>query len=607
MEFVRQTLDAAAGEDIAFANKNGDPDAVHQEASRDSEGSRSLLAALECFAAKPELLGNWMAARAAARGLRRIFSTWDLRDADGWLVSAAAGYAGKGLFVEGNGTVRISRVIELVTLGQQTAAVRYVNLPSRGTYSVHVLASFPSNVSDNFYLSLEGQQGAESIRFSNTSVTLVSDGSVCNVNTKSPALYSLLVSPKGARLYINGLLHKSKRRAAAQCFDELVVKLLGEHGPDLSGVIHGIEVQHADGTVDSFFGDDRAQFVAQMQRLLVQKNVSETYHLLSGIDDGWLGELDESLLELLDTQVNGRGVQEWIFDQFLQRVPPPLASRWIATHQNTLPAPVLSVRGLTAEFMLSPNKRFALDSLVSRKGRERFLVLDDISFDVFPGDIVGIIGPNGAGKSTLLRAIAGLMPIQHGEIVLRAPHLLLSAGIGARNELTGRENIYLAGTFMGLSRAQINGMFEEIHEFSELGRAIDKPFKFYSDGMKGRLIFALATSVSPQLLMLDELLSAGDIKFQKKAADRMEQLLDRAKSVIVVTHSMPFVAQRCNKALLVSEGRLAAYGDPREVIAHYLKILHLGDSAGDSDFNPLNMNLQQQTAAAGFNGGASLS
>lgn len=604
MELVRQTEAATAVNFIACANKDGDRGVLPLGANLDCGPSESLLAALGNFAAKPEELGSWMAARAIEHGVSRIVSTWDVHGADYWIGDAAVGYCGKGLRIEGNGIVRTSRFIELVTLGQQTAAVRYVGLPPSGTYIVHLLASFPSNVGDNFYLSLEGPQDAESIRFSNTSVALVSDGAVCNINTKALALYTLQVTPEYARLYVNGLLQKSKRRPTVQCFEELVVKLIGEHGPDLCGFVHGIEIQHAIGKIDSFFGDDRAQFVVRLQELLVEKNVSETYHLLKGIDDDWLGELDNQLLELLDIQVSGRGVQEWIYDQILKRVSPPLALRWIETHQNRLPAPVLSVQGLTAEFMLSPNKRFALSSLLSRKGRERFLVLNDISFDVFPGDIVGIIGPNGAGKSTLLRAIAGLMPIQHGEIVLRAPHLLLSAGIGARNELTGRENIYLAGTFMGLSKTQIDGLFEEILEFSELGRAIDKPFKYYSDGMKGRLVFSLATSVSPQLLMLDELLSAGDIKFQKKAADRMEQLLDRAKSVIVVTHSMPFVAQRCNKALLVSGGRLAAYGDPKEVISHYLNILHLGESPSDSDFNPLDMSIQQQTTAGGFNLGA---
>jgi|GEM_PF-448705 len=523
-------------------------------------------------------------------GTTRLFSTWELPGADAWLANGA----GQGLRTEGNGIVRTGVSLELVTLGQQTAAVRYEGLPAGGSYVVHLLASFPSNVGDNFYLTLEGPEAAESIRFSNNGVALVADGAVFSGSAKPAKLYTLQVTPDRARLYVNGVLQKSKRRGFAQRFDTLVVKLIGEHGPDLAGFVHGLEIQHGTGLVGPLFGDDRALFVLRLRELLRQKDAGEVYHLIKGIDDDWLAELEQPLLELLDCQVSERGVQEWIYDQILGRVSPALASRWVASHRDQLPGPVLSVNKLSAEFMLTPNKRFALGSLLRGKGRERFLVLNDISFDVFPGDIVGIIGPNGAGKSTLLRAIAGLMPIHDGEIVLRAQHLLLSAGIGARNELTGRENIYLAGTFMGLSKGQIDALFDEIWEFSELGRAIDKPFKYYSDGMKGRLVFSLATSVSPQLLMLDELLSAGDIKFQKKAADRMEQLLDRAKAVIVVTHSMPFVAQRCNKALLVSGGRLAAYGDPKEVIAHYLNVLHLGEAPGDSDFNPLDMSIQQQ-------------
>lgn len=540
----------------------------------------------------PLTFGTWLTASSEVAGRRRLFSTWNLPVAADWLrLEDATGR--KVLRTEGDGVFRTSAQLELVTLGQQNAAIRYAALPEGGNYVVHLLASFPSNVGDNFYLQLEGPNCIEAVRFSNTSVTLVSDDAVSNVAGKAIKLYTLEVAPDRARLYVNGVLQMSQPRPA-QRFTDCVIKLIGEHGPDLSGFVHGFEVQHLDDKSKAIFGDDRALFLGRLQELLAERNAREVYHLLRGIDEDWVNELDGQLLSLLDAQVSERGVQEWIYDTILGRVAPESATQWVSSHRNRLPAPVLSVSHVTAQFMLSPNNRFALASILRRKGRERFLVLNDISFDVFPGDIVGIIGPNGAGKSTLLRAIAGLMPIQKGQIVLRAQHLLLSAGIGARNELTGRENIYLAGTFMGLSKAQIDGLFDEILEFSELGAAIDKPFKYYSDGMKGRLVFSLATSVSPQILMLDELLSAGDIKFQKKAADRMEQMLDRAKAVIVVTHSVSFVAQRCNKALLVSGGRSAAYGDPMEVISRYLNILHLGENPADSDFNPNDIILQQE-------------
>ena len=548
-----------------------------------------LMHAFESGGASEAELGLWLAEAGVGAGASTVFSTWALGEARAWFTVPR----NISLQAEGDGIIRYGSGIELVTLGEQTARVVCHGLDQTGDYLIHLLASFPSNVGDNFYASLEGATGSEAIRFSNTNVALVSDGAVSMVDARKINLYTLKVERERTRLYVNGKLQKSKRREPHAGYDKFVIKLIGEHGPDLSGNIHGFEIQHSEQRIESVFGDDVIAFRERMHELLAINNIGEIYYLLKGIDDDWLPGLEADLLDLLSRHVSHRGVQEWIYDEILGRVSPMAAAAWIDKHRDMLPAPILTVRDLSAQFLLTPNKRFALGAFLGGKGRERFNVLNNINFDVFPGDIVGIIGPNGAGKSTLLRAIAGLMPIQHGEILLRARHLLLSAGIGARNELTGRENIYLAGSFMGLSTAQIDELFDEIWEFSELGAAIDKPFKYYSDGMKGRLVFSLATSVSPQLLMLDELLGAGDIKFQKKAADRMEQLLNRANSVIVVTHSVSFVAQRCNKALLIAGGRLAAYGDPKEVIAHYLNILHLGDVPNDADFNPVEFNVQQ--------------
>lgn len=549
----------------------------------------NLLHAFENGETSVAELGIWLAEAGVRAGTSTVFSTWALGEARAWFAAPR----NISLQADGDGIIRYGSGIELVTLGEQTARVACHGLDETGEYLIHLLASFPSNVGDNFYASLEGAKDSEAIRFSNTNVALVSDGAVSMVDARKINLYTLKVGRERTRLYVNGKLQKSKRREPRGGYDKFVIKLIGEHGPDLSGNIHGFEIQRSEHRIDSVFGDDVISFHERMRELLAINNIGEIYHLLKGIDDDWLPGLESDLLDLLSKHVSHRGVQEWIYDEILGRVSSMAAAAWIDKHRNMLPAPILTVRDLSAQFLLTPNKRFALGAFLGGEGRERFNVLNNINFDVFPGDIVGIIGPNGAGKSTLLRAIAGLMPIQHGEIVLRARHLLLSAGIGARNELTGRENIYLAGSFMGLSTAQIDELFDEIWEFSELGPAIDKPFKYYSDGMKGRLVFSLATSVSPQLLMLDELLGAGDIKFQKKAADRMEQLLNRANSVIVVTHSVSFVAQRCNKALLIAGGRLAAYGDPKEVIAHYLNILHLGDVPNDADFNPVEFNVQQ--------------
>lgn len=549
-----------------------------------------LLRALGDFDTSPALLDSYLLARAAEAGVQRVFSTWAMTRGQEWLAY---------LSQEGNGMARPGPGVELVTLGAQKISLLYSNLPAGGSYAVHFLASFPSNIGDNFYLALKGSKDNESIRFSNSNVSLVHDGVVFACNTRVQKLYSLVVNSDCARLYVNGVLEKSKQRSGNRTFDRLVVRLLGDPGPDLSGYIHGLEIQHTSSAVLNPFGEDQALFVARAMELIESGDTSKVYHLLKGVDENWLSGIEENILALLDAQLTKHGVQEWIYDTLLSWISPARVAQWVKEHAGALPTPILSVNHLSAQFMLTPNKRFALSSLIRRSGRERFLVLDDVNFNVFPGDIVGIVGANGAGKSTLLKAVAGLLPINKGEIVLRANHLLLSAGLGARNELTGRENIYLAGTFMGLSKAQLDSLFDEIWEFSELGAAIDKPFKYYSDGMKGRLVFSLATSVSPDLLMLDELLSAGDIKFQKKAADRMGQLINRAKAVIVVTHSVSFVTQRCNKAVLISGGKVKAYGDPQEVISHYLNVLHLGDYSAGTDLNPLDMSLQIQGSIGG--------
>nr|MBP7653145.1 ABC transporter ATP-binding protein [Candidatus Dependentiae bacterium] len=223
--------------------------------------------------------------------------------------------------------------------------------------------------------------------------------------------------------------------------------------------------------------------------------------------------------------------------------------------------------------------------LLKRKKLDYFYALTNINFKVYKGDIIGIIGANGAGKSTLLKAIAGLVPIKTGKIGIFGQHLLLSPGMGIRNELSGRDNIYLAGCFMGLTKNKIDKIFDEIVEFSELSEFIDQPFKFYSDGMKSRLVFSIATNIAPEILMLDELLSAGDIKFQQKAAKRMDELIDKAKVVVIVTHSVSFVKQKCNKALLISHGKQIYYGDPDIAVTYYFNELHMSNEINNSNID----------------------
>lgn len=527
-------------------------------------------------------------------GLARAFSSWHFDSTDQWVGRRLEHPVPITISTQGDGIVRaIAAGVELVTLGAQLASIAISPIPKSETIVVHMVASFPSNVGNNFYLRLEGTEETQNIRFGNMSVTLANEGIVCEQNGRPVKLYTVVLTGSAVRFYTNGVLCASAPRSSVSSFERLLLLLVGEPGPDLSGCVHGIEIWCGAADPGRLFVDDQVFYSARLVESISAGNLAEVYHLLSSVREGLANAHASELLQMLREHAGRHGIQEWVIDGILRNVPSNLSINWLKENANILPAPIASIREVGADFMVSPNNRFSLSSIISGRGREKFTVLSKISFDVFPGDIVGILGPNGAGKSTLLRAIAGLMPIQRGEIILRAEHLLLSAGLGARNELTGRENIYLAGTFMGLSQRQIDEIFEEVWEFSELGLAIDKPFKYYSDGMKGRLVFSLATSIAPPILLLDELLSAGDIKFQKKAGDRMEQLLSRSGAVIVVTHSVPFVTQRCNKALLVASGRMAAYGEPKAVVAKYLNLLHLGDIPADADHNPLEQSFSQ--------------
>lgn len=224
--------------------------------------------------------------------------------------------------------------------------------------------------------------------------------------------------------------------------------------------------------------------------------------------------------------------------------------------------PVVEVSAIDIELAANAGRKSVADLLLGRK-KATLKILDGISFEAYRGDVVGIIGKNGAGKSTLLRAIIGAVPISNGRIGVRGHPVLLRPGAGMQTELTGRENIMQAGLYMGLTPKGVRAIVDDVIEFSELGVHIDRPYQYYSDGMRARLVFALATSISPEILMLDELLSAGDIGFQEKAAQRLDTFIRRAHVVFVVQHGMDFVMTRCTKCLYIKGGRQAYFGDPR--------------------------------------------
>lgn len=205
-----------------------------------------------------------------------------------------------------------------------------------------------------------------------------------------------------------------------------------------------------------------------------------------------------------------------------------------------------------------------------RRRETEFWALRDISFVVRPGEIVGVVGRNGSGKSTLLLSVAGIIPPDVGAITtFGRTSTLLTLGAGFEPELTGRENIRLNGAYLGLPREVIEERLEEIVAFSELGAFIDAPLKKYSTGMRARLGFSIAAHVEPEILLLDEVLGVGDAGFQQKSRDKIVELMERSRAIMVVSHSMQFVEETCTKAMWLEGGRLLRYGAPEEVVDAY--------------------------------------
>ena len=211
-----------------------------------------------------------------------------------------------------------------------------------------------------------------------------------------------------------------------------------------------------------------------------------------------------------------------------------------------------------------------LSRWLSRDRAEPFWALRDVNLRVTHGESLAVIGPNGAGKSTLLQVLAGIISPSEGRIQAAGQISgLLTLGAGFDVDLTGRENILLAGAFLGLDDRVTRELLPGIVEYADLGQFIDAPLKVYSSGMRARLGFAIATSVDPDILLLDEVLSTGDATFRDKSKARVLQLVGDAKAVVLVTHDMNWVTEYCNRAILVEEGRVVIEGGPDEVVERH--------------------------------------
>lgn len=236
---------------------------------------------------------------------------------------------------------------------------------------------------------------------------------------------------------------------------------------------------------------------------------------------------------------------------------------------------IIEVNHLTKEYQLghlTSLKETALNTLKRLafqpiREKERFKALDDVNFQIDEGEVVGIIGHNGAGKSTLLKHLANISKPTKGEVIVRgsvAP--LIEVGAGVNPELTGRENIFLNGAILGIPKKIIRQKLDEIIDFSELEQFIDTPVKRYSSGMTVKLGFSIATSMEADILIVDEVLAVGDLAFQRKCFDRMEDLINRqGKTVLLVSHNIRQVERLCSRTILLDHGRILLDGIPKNV------------------------------------------
>ncbi len=246
--------------------------------------------------------------------------------------------------------------------------------------------------------------------------------------------------------------------------------------------------------------------------------------------------------------------------------------------------PAIRVDDVSVVYKTSVEKAPTLSSTIRRLGRRQrttreIQALSNVSFEVAHGTVLGVVGANGAGKSTLVRTIAGIMPPTSGRVEVHGTvSTLLALGVGFNKELTGRDNVVLGGLAGGLSRKQVEEKHDAIAEFAELGDFIDMPMRTYSAGMYSRLAFSVAVNMQPDIFLIDEALSAGDAHFKQKSSNKMMELVQEARTIVLVSHALGSIKQMCSDAIWINQGRLLMRGNPDEVVDAYMRFLKVGET-----------------------------
>ena len=228
-----------------------------------------------------------------------------------------------------------------------------------------------------------------------------------------------------------------------------------------------------------------------------------------------------------------------------------------------------------------------LKSTLLRLGRRERIIreieaLKSVSFEVPHGKVMGVVGANGAGKSTLMRTVAGILPPTEGRVEVQGRvSTLLSLGVGFNRKLTGRENVVLGGLAAGLTRAELREKYDEIVDFAELEDFMDMPMRTYSSGMYGRLAFAVAVTMHPDILIIDEALSVGDARFRRKSFEKMRELCGEDRTILLVSHALGSIEKLCDEAIWMDKGQMRMWDEPHAVVEAYTENLGVRDAEED--------------------------
>lgn len=260
-----------------------------------------------------------------------------------------------------------------------------------------------------------------------------------------------------------------------------------------------------------------------------------------------------------------------------QKIPESFYSLYLGNTGGNMSETVIQIRDVSMHFNLMEEKVDSIKEYIVKlvKGKllyNDFIALNHVSFNVQKGDIVGFIGFNGAGKSTMLKILAGVLMPTTGSVAVKgtiAP--LIEVGAGFDPELTAQENIYLNGAILGYSKAFIEQKFDSIIEFAELKDFVNVPVKNFSSGMYARLGFSIATAVQPDILIVDEVLSVGDFRFQKKCEERIRYMIDDGTTIILVSHDIDIIERLCNKVLWFDHGIIKKMGNTQDICERYKK------------------------------------